>query len=139
MKDDIVQSVFGCLNIQCVCVCVFFFLMRRRPPRSTLFPYTTLFRSIDWDKRDFVGRDAAMAERDSNGPSRRVVTLEVQSDDADASGFEPVWNKGELVGFVTSGGYGHTVGKSLAMAMVDARSEERRVGKECRSRWSPYH
>src|SRR3712207_8415874 len=24
---------------------VFFFLMRRRPPRSTLFPYTTLFRS----------------------------------------------------------------------------------------------
>src|ERR1035441_6545250 len=27
-------------------VCVFFFLMIRRPPRSTLFPYTTLFRSI---------------------------------------------------------------------------------------------
>src|SRR3712207_8379246 len=27
--------------------CVFFFLMIRRPPRSTLFPYTTLFRSKD--------------------------------------------------------------------------------------------
>src|SRR5256886_16497909 len=27
------------------CPCVFFFLMIRRPPRSTLFPYTTLFRS----------------------------------------------------------------------------------------------
>src|SRR5690349_24549511 len=27
-------------------VCLFFFLMIRRPPRSTLFPYTTLFRSI---------------------------------------------------------------------------------------------
>src|SRR5256885_5664562 len=26
--------------------CIFFFLMIRRPPRSTLFPYTTLFRSI---------------------------------------------------------------------------------------------
>src|SRR3954466_16434176 len=26
----------------------FFFLMIRRPPRSTLFPYTTLFRSPDW-------------------------------------------------------------------------------------------
>src|SRR6266508_6352483 len=26
----------------------FFFLMIRRPPRSTLFPYTTLFRSIQW-------------------------------------------------------------------------------------------
>src|SRR5574343_1206283 len=31
----------------CMCLCgsVFFFLMIRRPPRSTLFPYTTLFRS----------------------------------------------------------------------------------------------
>src|SRR4030065_841853 len=28
-----------------------FFLMIRRPPRSTLFPYTTLFRSIFWDER----------------------------------------------------------------------------------------
>jgi len=28
-------------------LCLFFFLMIRRPPRSTLFPYTTLFRSSD--------------------------------------------------------------------------------------------
>src|ERR1019366_10298868 len=28
-----------------LCFCFFFFLMIRRPPRSTLFPYTTLFRS----------------------------------------------------------------------------------------------
>src|SRR5205807_5634184 len=28
-----------------LCILLFFFLMRRRPPRSTLFPYTTLFRS----------------------------------------------------------------------------------------------
>src|SRR2546429_9435648 len=27
-------------------ICIFFFLMIRRPPRSTLFPYTTLFRSL---------------------------------------------------------------------------------------------
>src|SRR3712207_7708643 len=27
-------------------MCIFFFLMIRRPPRSTLFPYTTLFRSL---------------------------------------------------------------------------------------------
>jgi dimethylglycine dehydrogenase len=47
------------------------------------------------------------------------VTLEVDATDADASGFEPVWKDGDLVGFVTSGGYGHTVGKSLAMAMVN--------------------
>jgi dimethylglycine dehydrogenase len=52
-------------------------------------------------------------------PAQKVVTLEVDATDADASGFEPVWKDGKRVGFVTSGGYGHTVGKSLAMAMVD--------------------
>ena len=31
---------------------------------------------------------------------------------------------------------GHTGGP---LGMADIRSEERRVGKECRSRWSPYH
>src|SRR5256885_10618402 len=30
----------------CYCIFLFFFLMIRRPPRSTLFPYTTLFRSL---------------------------------------------------------------------------------------------
>ena len=29
--------------------------------------------------------------------------------------------------------------KELKYAKFDDRSEERRVGKECRSRWSPYH
>src|SRR3989337_4002705 len=33
------------LSLRCVLFFVFFFLMIRRPPRSTLFPYTTLFRS----------------------------------------------------------------------------------------------
>src|SRR5690349_22206509 len=39
------------------CACFFFFLMIRRPPRSTLFPYTTLFRSRE-DPRQRVGHDA---------------------------------------------------------------------------------
>src|SRR5438034_11500403 len=34
-------------SIRFVCLLPFFFLMMRRPPRSTLFPYTTLFRSVD--------------------------------------------------------------------------------------------
>src|SRR5437763_7425871 len=33
-------------------ICIFFFLMIRRPPRSTLFPYTTLFRSTVRRGRD---------------------------------------------------------------------------------------
>src|SRR2546422_3292201 len=39
------SRVCHCRRISCICL--FFFLMIRRPPRSTLFPYTTLFRSID--------------------------------------------------------------------------------------------
>src|SRR5204863_8759526 len=37
---------FFCLSLSILfCLFTFFFLMLRRPPRSTLFPYTTLFRS----------------------------------------------------------------------------------------------
>ena len=108
---------------------------------------TGMDRWIDWSK-DFVGKDATVAERDGNGPAQKVVTLEVDSADADASGYEPVWSDGTLVGFVTSGGYGHTVGKSLAMAMVDhdqaaegTALDVHIVGKSCTARViapSPY-
>src|SRR5256885_12238632 len=37
----------------------FFFLMIRRPPRSTLFPYTTLFRSVPSGRADTQSRDLA--------------------------------------------------------------------------------
>ena len=79
---------------------------------------TGMDRWIDWDK-DFVGKTAAMAERDGNGPDQVQVTLEIDAKDADASGYEPIWSDNKQVGFVTSGGYGHTVQKSLAMALVD--------------------
>jgi dimethylglycine dehydrogenase len=81
---------------------------------------TGMDRWIDWTREGFIGREAAIAERDGNGPARRLVTLDVAADGADASGFEPVWSNGSKVGFVTSGGYGHTVDKSLAMALVDS-------------------
>ncbi|MGA9254093.1 MAG: FAD-dependent oxidoreductase [Roseobacter sp.] len=79
---------------------------------------TGMDRWIDWDK-DFVGKAAALAERDGNGPAQKLVTLEIDADGADASGYEPIWAQGKQVGFVTSGGYGHTTRKSLAMALVD--------------------
>src|SRR5476649_1207412 len=70
----------------------YFFIMIRPPPRSTLFPYTTLFRS------DRAG--------DTGLPGDRPHRLS---------------------------------GQSLCRFSAAERSEERRVGKECRSRWSPYH
>ena len=81
---------------------------------------TGMDRWIDWNKEAFIGREAALAERDGNGPAQRLVTLEVDANGADASGYEPVWSGDRRVGFVTSGGYGHTVDKSLAMALVNA-------------------
>lgn len=79
---------------------------------------TGMDRWIDWDK-DFTGKQAALAERDGNGPAQRQVTLEIYADGADASGYEPIWADGKQVGFVTSGAYGHHLQKSLAMALVD--------------------
>jgi dimethylglycine dehydrogenase len=89
---------------------------------------TGMDRWIAWDKGEFVGRKAALAERDGNGPAQKIATLELADGDSDASGYEPVWHDGKRVGFVTSGGFGHTLGKSYAMAMVDTGLTE--VGTE---------
>ena len=100
---------------------------------------TGLDRFIAWDKGDFIGAAAARAERDGAPSAQVLVTLEVDATDADASGYEPIWHGSKLVGYVTSGGYGHTIGKSLALAMVDrAVAAEGTVlsthiiGEECR-------
>src|SRR5205809_5983310 len=54
---------------------LFFFLMIRPPPRSTLFPYTTLFRSAVVGLRRIAGRgpDAAIFLRDQVGAIQRLV------------------------------------------------------------------
>jgi len=80
---------------------------------------TGMDRWIAFDKGDFIGCEAALAERDGGRVSQKLVTLEIDAEDADASGFEPVWKDGKRIGFITSGGYGHTVKKSLAMALLD--------------------
>lgn len=79
---------------------------------------TGMDRWIDWSK-DFVGAGAARKEHEADSAERRLVTLEIDAGDADASGYEPVWAGDRRVGYITSGDYGHTVGKSLAMALID--------------------
>src|SRR3712207_7609273 len=54
-------------------VCVIFFLMIRRPPRSTLFPYTTLFRSWPGEWRQVVRQNAA-AHQHAGGDAARTCT-----------------------------------------------------------------
>lgn len=83
---------------------------------------TGMDRFVAFNKgADFIGRSAVEAER-KNGAARKLVIFEVDVDDADAVGYEPVWINGQVKGFCTSGGYSHTAQKSIALALVDGAS-----------------
>jgi dimethylglycine dehydrogenase len=77
-----------------------------------------LGRFVDFKKNDFLGRDAAAREKESGG-KLRLQCFVVDALDADAIGDEPIWHRDKVVGWVTSGGFGHTVGKSLAMGYIE--------------------
>lgn len=77
-------------------------------------------RFVAYDKPDFIGRDAALREKEANAPKRRLVTLSIDTEDADCWGYEPIWHGDTMVGFTTSGGYGHCAGTSLAMGYLNA-------------------
>ncbi|HLJ39499.1 MAG TPA: FAD-dependent oxidoreductase [Steroidobacteraceae bacterium] len=78
---------------------------------------TGLARFVDFNKPEFTGRAAALAER-ATGPQRRFVVMEVQALDADVIGYESIMKDGKAVGYVTSGAFGHCIGKSLAAGYV---------------------
>ncbi len=78
---------------------------------------TGLDRFVDFSKPDFTGRAAALAER-AAGAQRRFVVMQVADADADVVGYESIMKDGAAVGYVTSGAYGHCVGKSLAAGYV---------------------
>src|SRR3970040_2757831 len=66
------------MAMYCLLFHLFFFLMIRRPPRSTLFPYTTLFRSRDLHQRP--GADAGAPRRRGAASHRSEEhTSELQS------------------------------------------------------------
>src|SRR3989449_4898941 len=151
---------------------IFFFLMIRRPPRSTLFPYTTLFRSerhrkhepepeprqreqgdggdgerrVDaWARAGLPGPDReaeqiAEDERRAHERHRRghcvAEQLAHRAPGGDAPAPVPADESGQPDGVLRREGPVEPEGAPLG---GELRSEERRVGKECRSRWSPYH
>ena len=79
---------------------------------------TSLERFVKMDKPDFIGKEA-LATRVENGPARKLVTLEVHGDNAPAHPGASVMQGGRVIGTVTSGDWGHRVGKNLAYAFVD--------------------
>src|SRR3989454_9662082 len=123
--------------------------MIRRPPRSTLFPYTTLFRSLLSKMRLlqpgcfpnlrlslFCGEPLAAAHAQhwqEAAPNSIVENLYGPTETTIAIShyrWEPSKSPQECLNGIVPIGW---------MFAGQQRSEERRVGKECRSRWSPYH
>jgi glycine cleavage system T protein len=76
--------------------------------------------AVKLDKGDFIGREALVGSTD---PERRLRCLVFDDPRAVALGSEPVRIGGRLVGRVTSGGYGYSVGQSIAYAYVPAEHE----------------
>ena len=64
---------------------------------------------VKLDKGDFVGRNA-LKEKENSVPNR-LRLFEVEVDDADPVGGEPIYSGDEIVGEVTSGSFGHCTGK----------------------------
>jgi len=87
-----------------------------------------LDRLIKLDKPEFLGREAYVAIKDE-APRWELISLEIEVENADASGGEPIFTTdGEPCGQVSSGAYGHSVDASLALGFIkapflDGRSE----------------
>ena len=82
-------------------------------------PYQSgLSRFVKLNKGEFIGRNA-LIELSKSSPQERLCLFEVDSAD-DAFGSEPVKIGDRTVGEITSGGFGHCVGKSLAMGYINA-------------------
>ena len=79
---------------------------------------TGLDRFVKLDKPDFIGKPA-LEKRVAAGPTKRLVTLSVDSQDRWAHPGASLMLEGAVVGTVTSGDWGHRVGLNLAYAFVD--------------------
>ncbi|MGI9433924.1 MAG: glycine cleavage T C-terminal barrel domain-containing protein, partial [Geminicoccaceae bacterium] len=72
---------------------------------------------IQGNKGGFIGCDAMMKRRNEDA-LRKCVLIEIEADDADAIGGEPVYRNNKLIGSVIAGDYGHHAQMSLARAVV---------------------
>ena len=84
-----------------------------------------LSRFISYSKPvDFIGKAGALEERSSGG-ALRLISFVLDAKDADVIGDEPIWLEDDVVGWVTSGGFAHYTGKSVAMGYVPKEVADR--------------
>src|SRR5258708_35297574 len=113
--------------------------MIRRPPRSTLFPYTTLFRSVSYIVvSPYVEK---LGDNDHELYVKRLSGIHLTEEEAEDAGAQASRKRGYerlIAKWKRSEANSLAVGY-MPTSQLRSRSEERRVGKECRSRWAPYH
>jgi 4-methylaminobutanoate oxidase (formaldehyde-forming) len=83
--------------------------------------------AVKLEKGEFIGREALLERTE---PERRLACLVLDDPRAVALGSEPVRVGGELVGRVTSGGYGYTVERSIAYAYLPSSAAAPGTGVE---------
>ena len=74
--------------------------------------------AVAWSKREFIGRDALLRQEEK-GVKRRLVQFALKDERQLLYHNEPIWRDGVLVGRITSGMFGHTLGKPLGMGYVE--------------------
>jgi 4-methylaminobutanoate oxidase (formaldehyde-forming) len=83
---------------------------------------------VAWDKPQdrqwggFIGREALLAKR-GRQPSKRLVQFAMESDKPLVYHNEPIWRDGKRVGYLSSGMFGHTLGRSIGLGYVKAEGE----------------
>ncbi len=78
--------------------------------------------AVKRDKPAFIGRDAVLAKRDA-GLSQRLVQFKLTDPDPLLYHAEPILRDGQVVGHLTSGSYGHSLGASLGMGYIPCEGE----------------
>lgn len=87
-----------------------------------------LDRFVNLDKAHFIGKEALQAEQQQGMPDVFVPFLLDDADNCDAAYGCPVMLDGEVIGYTTSGGYGHCIGKSIALGYI--RTDLAKAGTE---------
>src|SRR2546427_12913758 len=114
--------------------------MIRRPPRSTLFPYTTLFRSDPRLVQPMRGELTRLGFRELRSPEEVDAALGTARDTTLVVVNSVCGCAARNARPAAALAIAHPKRpRQLLTVFAGQRSEERRVGKECRSRWSPYH
>jgi len=76
--------------------------------------------ALDFDKScGFVGRDALVAKREQRPYPARLVQFLLEDPEPLLYGEEPILRNGEVVGYIRSGAYGHTMGAAMGMGYVE--------------------